>query len=175
MPTASKIQQLPEDVLSELNQRLVGSGFGGYVELSEWLEEQGFEVSKSAIGRHSQKIKRRLNAIQTATESAKILSENVADDEGAMNDAVLRMIQERVFTALVDMEDVEVSDIGSLAKLGKVIAPLVNASIKQKEYQVKVREKAELAAKSVADTARSGGLSEETVRMIESQILGITR
>lgn len=175
MPNPSKIQQLPEALLSELNQRLVGSGFGDFVKLSDWLKEQGFEISKSAVGRHSQQIKRRLDAIKSATESAKILAENVGDDEGVMNDAVLRMIQEKTFTVLVEMEDTGVESIGDLAKLGKVIAPLVNASIKQKKYAAEVKEKAELAAKSVADTARSGGLSEETVRTIERQILGIVR
>ena len=52
MPRRSGVTGLPPEIRDELNARLVANGFSGYEALSEWLEEQGYSLSKSALHRH---------------------------------------------------------------------------------------------------------------------------
>ena len=49
---SSTIDQLPDDVRVELDARLADTA-NTYEELSAWLKERGYQISKSAIGRYS--------------------------------------------------------------------------------------------------------------------------
>lgn len=53
MPRVTTINSLPSEIQDALRQRLLTTGFGQYEEHSEWLREQGFSVSKSAIHRYA--------------------------------------------------------------------------------------------------------------------------
>ena len=74
MPPPSKIDQLPEDVRSELDALIIDNGFGGYVGLSEWLAAKGFEISKTTVGAYGQKLERRLAAVRASTEAARLIA-----------------------------------------------------------------------------------------------------
>ena len=52
MPPRSKVYDLPQELRDELNERLVTSGFQGYEALTEWLAENGFKLSRSAVHRY---------------------------------------------------------------------------------------------------------------------------
>lgn len=54
MPRRPAVDALPPQVRRVLDERLVASGFSGYVGLAEWLAGQGFAISKSALQRHGQ-------------------------------------------------------------------------------------------------------------------------
>ena len=58
MPRRSGVTGLPPEIRDELNARLVANGFSGYEALSEWLEEQGYSLSKSALHRHGSVLER---------------------------------------------------------------------------------------------------------------------
>ena len=48
MPQRSKVDLLPDQIREDLEHHLIQGGFSGYRELSLWLGEQGFEISKSS-------------------------------------------------------------------------------------------------------------------------------
>lgn len=52
MGRKNTIEQLPNDVLEELNRRIASKGFG-YADHEQWLKSIGFEASKSAIHRYA--------------------------------------------------------------------------------------------------------------------------
>lgn len=54
MPKRDKLSELPPAITRQLYERLIASNFGDYAAHSEWLAEQGYSVSKSAIHRHAQ-------------------------------------------------------------------------------------------------------------------------
>ena len=101
MPQRSAISQLPEEIQLELNRRLVANSFSDYQGLSEWLEELGFEISRSSVHRHGHLFEEKLIAIKIATEQAKAIATAAGDEEGAMNDALIRLIQQKAFDVLV--------------------------------------------------------------------------
>jgi len=172
MPKRSAVEMLPDEVKAELNRKLIRRGFSGYVALAEWLEAKGFGISKSAIHRYGQDFEERLAALKVATEQAKAIAESAPDNEGALNDALIRVIQEKAFRALVDMGD---PGKQSLTGLGRMIAELNQASVRQKEFMAKLREKTTLAAEKVEKMASQGGLSPALVRQIKNEVLGVTK
>lgn len=59
MGRASTIAKLPASVRKEIDQRLIGDGFGGYVELANELRTRGYaKVSKTGLHRYGQALKR---------------------------------------------------------------------------------------------------------------------
>ncbi|MCY1287805.1 hypothetical protein D9M70_368200 [compost metagenome] len=168
MPPRSKVSTLPPEVKTWLDQALVESNFSGYELLSAELAERGYDIKKSALGEYGKDFKDRLAALAMASEQAKAVVAAAPDDEGAVNEALMRLTQEKLFQLLLASE-------GKLdiSKVGKTVAELVKASVVQKKWSAEVRAKAEAAAASVEKIARKGGLNAETVAEIRREILGV--
>lgn len=58
MPPVSKIALLPDDIRDELDDKLKESHYGRIVEITEWLNELGFDVGKSGVGVYALNLKR---------------------------------------------------------------------------------------------------------------------
>lgn len=173
MPQRSSIQSLPEEVKGELDRRLVGGGFAGYRELAEWLAGAGFEISKSSLHRYGQQFEERLGLVKIATEQARAIADEARDDEGAMNDALIRLVQQKAFDVLMALESEQAAEDTDLVGLGMMVSKLGQAAVAQKKWQDQVRRRAEAAADRAEAVARKGGLSPEAVRTIRQEILGV--
>jgi hypothetical protein len=173
MPARSKVLLLPEAIRSDLDSRLVAGGFAGYEALSDWLGEQGFEISKSALHRYGAQFEDRVSALKLATDQARAIVAESPDDEGTMSEALMRLVQEKLFSILLEME-VDPAKV-NLNSLARSVAELGRASVTQKKYAQEVRERANAAAEAAEKIAKRGGLSDESVREIRSAILGITK
>jgi 1,2-phenylacetyl-CoA epoxidase PaaB subunit len=170
MPQANKVDRLPTDLKDELNQRLIAQAFSGYVELEEWLAGQGYQISKSAIHRHGQEFKKRLESISIAVSQAKAIAEATGDDANALAEALTQLAQQKTFDALVNYESEENIP---LPKLIRAVSDLNKSSIAVKQYREKIKEKTESAAQEIEKFAKTKGLSAETADAIRKQILGI--
>lgn len=171
MPKPSSIEILPQAVKEWLDTTLVEKNFSGYQLLENELKERGYQISKSAIHRYGQNFEKRLAAVRLSTEQAKAIVDASPDDEGAMNEALMRLVQDKLFSILMDLQiDPEKVNFTSLAK---AVAELSRASVTQKKWTADVKKKAQETASVVALAAKKGGLSDETVDQIKRQILGI--
>ena len=178
MAPPSKVALLPDEVRRDFESRLIQGAFSGYEALSDWLETQGYEISKSVLHKHGQKLKRRLEAIKASTQAAQLLAESVPDEAGALSSAVLNLVQTEMFDLLVSLQEVDdAKDTGDRVKLlgnaAHAMADLARASLKQKEWAGQVRERTEAAAAAVEKITRKGGLSAEAANEIRREILGI--
>lgn len=168
MAPRSKISKLPPGIKSWLHAALADNGCSDYQWLSDELKAKGFDISRSAVHRYGQEFEDKLMAIKIATEQAKAITEAVPDDFGAMNNALISLVQQKAFETLVKMEEG-----ASLKEVGLMVARLSNATVKQKQWATEVREKAATAAEAVEKIAKRGGLSAAAVNEIRSRILGI--
>lgn len=166
------MQALPEAVKSDLDKKLVAGGFCDYVALSDWLKEQGYEISKSSLHRYGSGFEQRLSAIKIATDQAQAIADTIGDDQGVLGDALTRLIQEKTFQLLVEMESLSVEDV-DFTKLGEMVAKLNKTAVLQKKWISDMREKAAKTADEVVKVAKSGGLSAERAEEIRKKILGI--
>lgn len=173
MPARSKITQLPDDLKRELDKRLISGSFSGYRALSDWLRDQGFDISRSAINRYGQAFEDRLAAIKIASEQARAVSEAVGDNEGVMNDALISLVQEKAFDVLVNLQTSDpVAFAKIFPKIGVMVAKLSKASVDQKRYAAEVRKKAEKAVENI-EVKTKKTMDPELFRIVREEIYGI--
>jgi len=168
MPARSAVTQLPDAVRTELERKLLRSGFSDYQALADWLAEQGYEISKSSVHRYGQEFEQRMAALKVATDQAKTLAAESADDEGAMNEALLRLVQTKTFEILLQLEDQKIET--NLPKIGRMVAELARASITQKKWAEQVRTK--LKAQVDAYASRNGFTKQQREDMLK-ELLGV--
>ncbi|SED10007.1 DUF3486 family protein [Pseudomonas anguilliseptica] len=168
MPPRSKVAALPVEVKSWLDKALAENNFSDYEALADELSGRGFAISKSALHRYGQNFEERLSALKIASEQARAVVAAAPDEEGAVNEALMRLVQEHLFKLLLT----EGGQI-DLPKVAKAVAELGRASVVQKKWQAEYREKAEAAAAKVEKIAKKGGLNAETVAEIRREILGV--
>ncbi|PMY49121.1 MULTISPECIES: DUF3486 family protein [Pseudomonas] len=168
MPPRSKVAGLPAEVKAWLDQALVESNFSGYELLSDELETRGYSIGKSALHRYGTEFEDKLAALKMSSEQAKAVVQAAPDDEGAVNEALMRLVQEHLFKLLMASDGKM-----DLPKVAKAVAELGRASVVQKKWQAEFREKAEAAAARVEKIAKKGGLNANTVDEIRREILGM--
>ncbi|HEY1029764.1 MAG TPA: DUF3486 family protein [Pseudomonas sp.] len=171
MPPRSKVAQLPPKVKAWLDQALVENNFSGYELLSAELAGRGYSIGKSALHSYGQSFEERLAALKMASEQAKAVVAVAPDDDGAVNEALLRLTQERLFTLLADGKGPL-----DISKVGKTVAEIIKASVTQKKYaaEAEARRVALQEAATVAEGAMaSQGMSKDAIDAIKRDILGI--
>ncbi|MBP8981234.1 MAG: DUF3486 family protein [Syntrophobacterales bacterium] len=173
MPARSKITKLPEHVKRELDKRLISGSFSDYRKLSAWLQEQGYEISRSAINRYGQAFEERLAAIKIASEQARAVSEAVGDNEGVMSDALISLVQEKAFDVLVNLQTKDpVAFAKIFPKMGIMVAKLSKASVDQKKWMADVKRKAEKAVANIEQKTRKR-MDPELFKIVKEEIYGI--
>lgn len=171
MPPRSSIAALPKQVKEWLDTALVEGDFSGYKILEAELQKLGYQISKSAIHRYGQEFEERLSALRLVTEQARAVVTAAPDDEDAVNQALVRIVQEKLFSVVMEME-VDPAKV-NLSGLTRSIAELSRSSIQVKKYAADVKAAAQIAADKVEKIARKGGLSSDAVQTIRKEILGI--
>lgn len=180
MAKRGAIVMLPDDVRSWLDKALADGNFSGYQQLEELLKERGYNIGKSSIHRYGQKLENKLSAIKASTQAALAIAEAAPDDADLLNQSVMQMVQTEVFNSLVALQEAgqeenPVLRLRMMTGAAKGIAELSRASINIKKHKLEVQEKAKTAAQVIGEKARKGGLTEQAIREIEEQILGIAR
>lgn len=178
MPAPSKIELVDETTRQELNARIIANGFGGYVALSEWLTEHGYSIGKSAVGEYGQKLQRRLAAVKTSTEAARLISQAAPDDADERSNAIISLVQSDIFESLLALQDAEeetnpAKRIEILGKAAKNIATLTRASVTRNKWAVDMRKKVDAASAEIKKIATNAGVSEETMAAIDARLQGV--
>jgi hypothetical protein len=169
----AKEQLLPKQVRAELDRRLLESGFSNYRGLEHWLNEQGFEITRSSLPRRGSTFEARLAAVQLATEQARALSQVALDQEGSMADALTRLVQQRIWTVLVETNLIEDGNAGDLTKVARAIAALSRASVFQKRWADHVQRQLEEQRRAAGEKVAKLGLSPGAEKQIRAILLGI--
>lgn len=139
----STIDDLPEPLKSRFEIKLTDPA-NTYSELSEWLKEEGYSISKSAIGRYAVRTReaaqrvaetlRRTQAIAQAVESHPDLDYTKAAELVLMDG-----LMQRVSTAEEEFDEMP------LDKAGRLIASLARNATYEKRVRAELKKKAELA------------------------------
>lgn len=153
MPKRSTVETLPKELKEWLDGELVKRGFSDYLQLAADLKTKGAEVSKSSLHRYGSKFEERMAQLKVSTEQARAVVAASPDDEGAMNEALIRLTQDKLFQVLVDLE-VSPESV-NLGKLTKSIADLARSSVTQKRWQLDVRAKVAERLKEVEAQAKA--------------------
>ena len=133
---SSTIDKLPDDIKGQLDVRLADTS-NTYEELAAWLKAEGYEISKSAIGRYA------IRTTQAAQRVAQTIQRTQAiadlDYTKAASMVLMDGLMQRVSTAEDDFQEMP------LDKAGRLIASLARNATYEKRVRQDMKKKAELA------------------------------
>ena len=130
---SSTVDKLPDEIKVEFDLRLADTA-NTYEELSAWLKEEGFEISKSAIGRYAIRSTQAAQRVAQAVEAHPDL-----DYTKAASMVLMDGLMQRVSTAEDDFAEMP------LDKAGRLIASLSRNATYEKRVRQEMKKKAELA------------------------------
>ncbi|WP_126456719.1 DUF3486 family protein [Sulfuriflexus mobilis] len=170
----STVVTLPPEVKAWLDQELMRRNFTGYIELSDLLEEQGYEISKSAVGRYGKRFKEEQKQLKQTIEMARAISEVYGDDGADMNQAITALMQQEVMAIIRDKtysEEIKLPQlIQGVAQLNKSSLATIKFQIEQKARKQALDDAAELFT---PEAAAQQGLNAEQAQFWREQVLGV--
>ena len=175
IPT-DKIKRLPPALRAELDLRIAQRDFSGFRDLKSWLRQRGYLITTDKVEYYANKLEARLAAVRMASEQAKAIVEACGDDDLVMNQALLRLVQQHLFTVLVELKGVELSRT-NLPALARSVAGLARVSIEQRKYVEEMRAglaKKVAAATATVEIATTRGLTEDAAVQIKRVLMEIT-
>ena len=117
---SSIFTRLPPQQRIQLDQRLIAAGFGGYAELTEWLNRQGYRISKSALNRYGVELEHRERelALARAGEQAALFAGLAQEEDGvSATSRLLRLVQTQIMMMLANHEGgFKVDDLTRVAR-----------------------------------------------------------
>jgi len=151
---------------------LIEKSFSDYEGIASWLQEQGYDVSRSAAHRYGQEFEEKMAAIKIATEQARAITEAVGDGEGLMGDALTSLCQEKAFQVLVKMQELDPENV-DFTKLTVAVSKLNKTAVDQKKWQSEARKKADKALENIEEKLKAQKLDPEALRVVREEIYGI--
>lgn len=172
MGLRSSVSQLPPEIKTELDKRLLQSGFSNYEGLAGWLQEQGYQLSKSSVHRYGRRFEERCEALRTASQQALQMKELMGDDEAALAEMSLQLAQGLIFDLMLERgEDLEPKEIGLLTR---ALADSSRSGIAVKKFQAEIKSKLDAAfAKVEAENREKKTLDRATLTRIREEVYGI--
>ena len=139
----STIDRLPDDIKGRLDLKLTDTA-NTYEELSAWLKEEGYEISKSAIGRYAIRSTQAAQRVAETLQRTQVIAQAVAthpdlDYTKAASMVLMDGLMQRVSTAEDDFQEMP------LDKAGRLIASLARNATYEQRVRQEMKRKAELA------------------------------
>lgn len=139
----STIDELPSEIKLKLDTRLSDVAYT-YADLSEWLKAEGYEISKSAVGRYAIRTREAAQRVSETLRRTQVIAQAVEDHPDldytkAASMVLMDGLMQRVSTA----ED-EFSEM-PLDQAGRLIASLARNATYEKRVRQEMKKKAELA------------------------------
>jgi hypothetical protein len=176
MASRAKALIRPAELHKELDRRLVDGSFADHTQLAKWLGEHGYAISPRRLSAVGQRFEQRLAQVKLATDQARTMVEAAPDDGNQINEALQRLIQQRLFEILVAVEPRDVKHL-NLSALARTVAELGRAWVTQKKWleetRARLAQKVTAAGAKVSEVARTAGLTPETEDRIRRALLEI--
>lgn len=138
-----KIDALPEELKSKVLEMLMDTS-NTYLDIAQHLNEEGYEISKSAVGRYALRqnaVAKRLSEVQ---EQTRLLVEAVKQDPDVdYTEASMRMLitslTEKIATAQEEFDQMD------LAEAGRLIVSLSRTKVYKDRVKAEIEKRAKVA------------------------------
>jgi len=172
----SKIEtELPPELIEKVNAFLATPG-KTYQDVVDYLQDEGYEISHSSVGRYGKRFLSRLEKIKTAREQAKVIVNEAGDrPTSELTEATNQVAIQMILETLLDIESIDLDDI-KLKDLFKSVALLERSAADRDKIKMEYRQRVQDSASKVKDTlSQNKKIDQETINLIEREILGIVR
>ena len=143
----SKIDELPEIVRTNVDVMLADTS-NTYQDISVFLKSQGYEISKSSVGRYAMRsnsaMQRLLEAQQQTEKLVQVVKQNPDAD---YTEAGMRMLMDGLINKMATAE--EEFDQMPLDKAGRLLASLSRTKVYKDKAKQEMQKKADLAFKEM--------------------------
>lgn len=176
MARRAKVTQLPNQVLEELNARLVSGGFQDYTGLSAWLGDMGFSISKSALHAYGQEMEDEFNQAMSQARTTRALARAAresGDDDGALLAAASEILQDQLLRISIALKQVEMDPAEAaktLSQVSRAFADLGRMAISQQKWDAERMARLQTLESEAKDGKRSIDL--ETLRIVREELYG---
>lgn len=157
---------LPEDIRDDLNRLLLENAT--YDEITDWCREQGFDISRSSIGRYGKRFLESYRLIKQTEDQARALTSEVGDGL-RMEEATSKLLVQQIMSALV----ADPGDILEHHRIIQAFAALQGSSVRREKAKAEFADRVRKAAENVEKIAVKGGLSADVVGKLRKEILGV--
>lgn len=188
MPAIAKIDLLPRKIRVEFDRRLIEQGFGGHQGLADWLQEQGYSISRPTITNYAKDLKESINKHRVSHNFATAYGYELPDDDGTVikmlngiTKDILYRVLTRVHTLALDLDkDDDLGNVFTILKLldasTKSLAVVTRSDVAEiaiAKYADDVRAKQEAALNELGDEATAQGISPEFMQRMRREVLNI--
>lgn len=140
---SSKITQLPEELKEQLDEKLLDTA-NTYEDIAEWLKAEGYDISKSAVGRYAIRANQATQRVVETLEKTKAIAAAVEKNPSLDYTRASRMVlmdglMQRVSTAEEEFQEMP------LDKAGRLIASLSRTETYEQRVRQEMKKKSELA------------------------------
>jgi ribosomal protein L18E len=165
-PRGRMARELPKEIISQVNDLMTDGAT--YDEVAAWLNQRGYDISRSAVGRYGQKFfEFRQQALHFRDQADAL--RGAPGEALTIDEVITQAIQQQIMAKLMD----GTLDVTEAPKLLGELARLQGAAINREKLKQDFMERAKTAAESVEKIAKTGGLSDDTVQEIRARILGV--
>lgn len=158
---------LPADVREQVDRLLIEGG-STYEEIRDFLAAQGYDISRSAIGRYGKDFLAAYRRLRIVEDKSRALVSEVGDGL-VLEEAASKIFVQMVLEAQLDGN----LDLKKLPRILSDFAKLQASSVAREKFKREIQEKVRGVAEDVAETAKKSGLTAAAADEIRRKILGI--
>ena len=166
--TESKIEsELPAETRQQLNRLFLVENIS-YDEARDWLKEQGYDISRSSIGRYGKKFFEAYKKIKQFEDQAQTLKSDVGEGlllEESLTKILLQKVQEAVIDGTMD--------VIAVPRILSDVAKLQSSSIQRERIKMDFTEFKKKAIEAISEVAKKAGISADTEERMRKRIMGI--
>lgn len=144
----SKIGRLPEDIRNEVDARIQDNKIS-LRDTSEWLKEQGYDISQSAVKRHAVHVRKAAQRVANMLEKSKLIVQMVERNPDTDYTKASRIIAMDGLLQKVSTAEEEFLEM-PLEKAVRLIASLSRTEIYDQKAKFDNKSKMELAFDNMA-------------------------
>ena len=146
---SSKIDELPSEIKGQVDVMLSDTS-NSYQDVSGWLKEKGYEISKSSVGRYAVRSNTAPQSILEAQSRSEAVVNVVRKNPDAdYTEAGLMLMMDGLINRLATAEDE--FDYLPLDKVGRLIASLSRTKVYKDKVRQDMKDKADLAFKEMEE------------------------
>jgi len=140
MSRASTLFKPPLKLRRQVERRLVEQGFYNYKAVLDWVRTQSYNISQLALYRYGARFRRQLEGTQLAVLQARAIVEATPDYEGAVPEALVRVVGGKILNAVAEASQLKEGD---MSRVALAIARLTQAKIPQRRRADEVKDRAQ--------------------------------
>lgn len=168
MPPRSTVKQLPKLIQARLNKQLSANGFREHQALVDWLDSQGYRISKSSVQRYSKGLQERVERAEDSALKARAIAEAFPDSDSSMGTALTGLIQQELLEFV--MEGGFSPEMLTPIEIVKAIGEINRADVAHRKWQQEIQEKLQSTMETLSQDKT---LDPDTLRRVTQEIYGI--